>query len=46
MKDWGAWVALIGVAMFAGVVMLALAAVGEPQSEWLMCDIIGLEICQ
>jgi hypothetical protein len=33
---------MLGLAAWA---VVALAALGEPQSAWLICDILGMEVC-
>ncbi len=30
----------------ATVITLGLAAIGEPQSAWFVCDILGVEMCK
>lgn len=32
--------------VLAGATTLGLAAIGEPQSAWVVCDLIGLEMCE
>jgi hypothetical protein len=46
MEDWTAWVSIAGVIGGCGIVSVALALAGEPQSAWLWCDVIGLEVCR
>lgn len=46
MKDWTIWVSVIGSILGSGILIVALAAFGEPQSAWLICEIAGLEVCQ
>ncbi len=43
MKRIAYWATL---AALAGAITLGLAAVGEPQSAWVVCDLIGLEVCK
>lgn len=46
MKDWTIWSAVIGSIVGSCVVVVALAAAGEPQSAWLICEVAGFEVCQ
>lgn len=45
MKDWTLWIAVIGSLAGSAIFSIALAAAGEPQSVWLWCDVIGMEVC-
>jgi len=31
--------------VLAGAITLGLSAIGEPQSAWFVCDLMGVEVC-
>lgn len=45
MPDKTAIVVLACSLIGSAIVWVALASVGEPQSAWLACDVLGMEIC-
>lgn len=45
MKDWTLWVVVIAILAGSAIISIALAAVGEPQSAWFWCEVIGMEVC-
>jgi 4-hydroxybenzoate polyprenyltransferase len=38
-------VAFVVGATFSVLLIMGLAALGEPQAAWLFCDLAGMEIC-
>ena len=46
MKDWTIWLAAIASIAGSGIMIVALAAAGESQSAWLVCEVAGFGVCR